>query len=121
MARKRLAPHARRIRDAFDRGQRLRGMSPDRSRLTIVVCIGPESWRWAQRSPFPALVAPAKENLCAFDWSLCAGNDPVLLRRCGEVDPGRVQQLVEALVADGVERVLDLHSGQRWVSARAAA
>jgi len=88
------------------------GTSPDGHRLSIWVAIGPEAWAWCRRRLGRAAVLLCPEvDPPAFDWSSCAGHDPVLIHRAGDVSPARVHALAAALLRDGVRTVLDTATG----------
>lgn len=54
------------------------------------------------------LVVPPGVSPAIFDWTACAGHDPILVLRCGEVRQGEIKSLICALMRDGIHRVLDL-------------
>ena len=96
--------HAERLRDPY---------------ATVWVVTGPEAWRWVRRringngytwtglqATQLVVVAPIYDDPTAMDWRCLAGHDPVLLIRVGEVDGVFLRRLVEALMRDGVRRVL---------------
>jgi hypothetical protein len=41
-----------------------------------------------------------------FNWRVLAGHNPILLDLCGEVDGDHLRRLVQAILRDGVRRVL---------------
>lgn len=86
---------------------------------TVWVVTGPAAWRWAHEringngytwngpeSTQLVVVAPVDDDPTAMDWRGIAGHDPVLLVRVGDVDGAFLRALVEALMRDGVRRVL---------------
>ena len=74
---------------------------------SVWVAIGAGAWQWARdRGHLVAIVCPFGEDPAGFDWSLCAGHNPVLLMPVGAVGGDQVKALIGALFRDGVERVL---------------
>lgn len=85
---------------------------------TIWVAIGSDAWRWSRERvrTHHVIVVPPGDDPGEYDWRLCAQHDPVLLRRAGTADGDHVRALVEALIRDGVDRVLDTTSGAIYVA-----
>lgn len=94
------------------------GCNGDRASITIAV--GPDAWAWARAwHPYRlVLVVPPGELASRFDWSDCAGHDPVLLALCGEVQDGEVERVARALMRDGAERVLELDGMAEYFAGR---
>lgn len=77
---------------------------------TVWIAIGPNSWRYAQDragTRHIVIVCPPGDDPVAYDWTICAGHDPVLLVRAGPTDGDQVRAIIEALIRDGTDRVLD--------------
>lgn len=99
-------------------------------RATVWVVTGRDAWRWARErinGNGPAwsgseatqlvVVAPVDDDPTAMDWRCIAAHDPVLLVRVGDVDGAFLRALVEALIRDGVQRVL-AHDGTLYEAVR---
>jgi hypothetical protein len=82
----------------------------------VTVCIGATAWSWAKQwhGHRLILVLPPNEPASKFDWRDCAGHDPILVQRCGTVTDGVIKTLTHSLMRDGVERVLDVASMDRF-------
>ena len=82
---------------------------------TAWVAVGKGAWQWAKDRPSHVVIVcpPGDDPLC-FDWTPCAGHDPVLLVRTRATDGEQVRALVQALMRDGTERVLT-EDGTRYV------
>jgi len=95
------------------------GTSPDGKHLSIWILAGPEAWtvarQWADTQRL-FLVAPPGADAARFDWRLCAGHPPLLLRLCGSVTEDELLPLVAALVRDGARRVLRTDTGRRFLA-----
>ena len=88
----------------------------DGTRPSITIAVGATAWAWAKQWHQTRLVLclPPAEYASRFDWSLCAGHDPILLQACGTVPVGVVDNLVHALLRDGVQRALELETMDRF-------
>lgn len=117
MTARRLPPYGRELVQA--RAGDLRrwwGTSADGLHPSITVLCGRDAWRVKREWPDRLmLVCPHGEDPETLDWSPCAGADPVLLWRCGSADGGQVRRLITALLRDGVDRVLDATTLDRYV------
>lgn len=111
---RRLPPFAREI----IAGKRFAGTSADASRHSIWLVIGPHAWNHAkalrEQEKAVTLVSPG-EDPNAFRWDFLAGHEPILLVKAGEVQGHATRALVEAVIGDGVGRVLDLGTMDRYV------
>jgi hypothetical protein len=94
------------------------GTSPNGEHVTINVCIGSQAWETARQWAPTRLVAlcPPGEDPKLYDWRFCAGADPIVLWRCGDVDGVQFLDLVRAILAAGVTRVLDADTGTRYLA-----
>lgn len=117
MSARRLPPYGRELAQA--RAGDLRrwwGTSPDGLIPTITVLCGRDAWNVKREWPDRLmLVCPHRVDPGVLDWSLCAGADPVLLWRCGPTDGDQVRRLITALMRDGVDRVLDAVTLDRYL------
>ena len=96
------------------------GTSPDGRHETYFVLAGEKSWERAQqwrRGSRLFVLAPPKEDPARFNWNCVTRSDPVLLVVCGTIDGEFVRRLVAAMFRDGVECVLDMRTGLRYVAA----
>jgi len=112
--RRRLPPFARTIID----GGRFPGTSRDGSRHTYWIVIGPAAWEQAKefRDQGRAVtMLPPGDDPKRFRWDFLSGHDPVLLVKAGETQGHEIRALVEAVMADGVGRVLDMGTMDRFV------
>jgi len=123
MSTKRLPPFGRHLHDVLaapETWPRYAGTSPDGQHLTIWISIGPDSWAWARerQGRFLVLVVPPGDDPSVYDWSLLAGgaHDPILIVRAGDVSPQVIRALAEALILDGVGRVLETVTGDRYMA-----
>lgn len=76
--------------------------------VSVWIAIGVGAWSWVrerQRTHI-ATLCPPSDDPATFDWSLCAGHDPVLLQLAGATEGEQVRALIEALMRGGVNRVL---------------
>lgn len=112
--RRRLPPYARTIID----GRRFPGTSADGSRHTFWVVIGPHAWQQArdfrEQGRAVTMLPPGDDPKC-YRWDFLSGHDPVLLVKAGDVQGNELRALVEAVMADGVGRVLDMGTMDRFV------
>ncbi|SEQ01332.1 hypothetical protein SAMN05421693_11420 [Ectothiorhodospira magna] len=100
------------------------GTSADGRHPSLWCAVGSGAWDAARaywnppRNFGPRLVAvcPPGEDPAALDWSCLAGSPPVLLVRAGDVDGEQVHRLVTALLTAGVGRILDMGTGNRYLS-----
>jgi hypothetical protein len=108
MTARRLPPYGRQMIEAR-RGDLSRwwGTSPDGQHPSITVCVGKDAWRVKREWPNRLMVVCPDEPPEGFDWTCCAGADPVLLWRCGPAEGEQVRRLIMALMRDGTNRVLD--------------
>jgi len=109
-----LPPYARTIID----GGRFPGTSRDGSQHTYWLVIGPHAWDQARefRDQGRAVtMLPPGDDPKRFRWDFLAGHDPVLLVKAGNVQGHEIRALVEAVMADGVGRVLDMGTMDRYV------
>ena len=103
----RLPPFARTITDA---------KLPANVSLWLVA--GEYAWDEAKRirdQGRALAMLPPGDNPGRYRWDFLAGHDPVLLVRAGEAAGHEVRALVEAVMAAGVGRVLDLGTMDRFV------
>ena len=84
------------------------GTSPDGSRLTFWIAIGPAAWEWAgtRLNGFLVSVIPENANPEAFKFNFTKGHDPILVQQCGDSPAEYVKSLIYALMRDGVKRVM---------------
>lgn len=118
---RRLPPYAKAIITARRTG-RLHGRwgaSPDGRSAPVTLCVGEHAWTTARQWSGHRLITllPPGEDPAGFDWSCLRDTNPVLLWRCGTVTDD-VQQLLRAIMRDGVGRVLDLLTGVRYNARR---
>jgi len=113
------------VQDARRRGdlRRFDGTSPDGRQPTLWIVTGSGAWDVAHRwsSHRLVVVLPSDADPADIDWRCLADADPVLLFRAGDVDDGRVRRAVAAAFRDGVERILDLETGERFIRETAEA
>ena len=111
----RLPPYAQSIITARHTGNLTGqwGVAADGKTAPITLCIGTDSWSAARQWNGYRLITllPPGEDPASFNWSCLAGNDPVLLWRCGAVDGDILHALLRAIMRDGVVRVFDLSTG----------
>ncbi len=88
----------------------------DGNQATITVALGSDAWSFAREwhEKRLVLVVPPGEYASRFNWHDCAGHDPILIQSCGDVADGAIDSLTHALLRDGVERVLDLETMNRF-------
>jgi hypothetical protein len=125
MSKRKLPPYGKQVADRLaDRTvwPRMAGTSPDGEHLTIWICVGPGAWDTARAwiDNRLVLVCPQSESPANFDWRLCGGHDPLMIARCGTTTDAEVAALAEALIRDGVQRVLDVDVGRRWLAGGAS-
>lgn len=117
-----LAPYGRHVLAARRSGELCGfvGTSRDGLTPTIWLLVGINAWTVARRWSRDRLivVAPCDEDAATFDWSCIGGADPVLLVRCGDVDGRYLERALAAVFRDGVDRILDLDTGVRYVAQR---
>lgn len=114
-------PYAKRLREMLadrSRWPSYVGTSPNGRHLTLWLLAGTKSWKQAKdwehtRRLF--LLAPPDDDPQAFDWSLLAGHDPVLLMPCGDLFHSTELAIVSAVMRDGTERVLRSGTPRRYV------
>jgi hypothetical protein len=120
-----MPPYGRTLADRLSKPitwRQYAGTSPDGSAVTVWVGIGPNAWYWARErvDSFLLTILPPDTDPSALDWRVCAGHDPVVVQRCGDVQEGEVHALADALLRDGVQRVLDAETGNIHVLEAAA-
>lgn len=93
------------------------GTSPNGKNHTLFLLIGADAWAVARqwRSRRLLVLFPPGDNPVAYDWSILRAADPLLLWRCGDVDGEILLALLKSVMAAGVERVLDVATGNRYV------
>lgn len=119
-ARRRLPPYGRHILHVRRRGN-LRGFvgtSASGRYCTVWLLVGSDAWDLAQywRATRLIIVAPTNADPRAFDWSPLAAADPVLLVRVGSIDGAHLERVLAAVMRDGVQRVFDLYTGDRYIA-----
>lgn len=115
-----LPPFGRELRALLAADPRPWRWGANGDRAAITVAIGTDAWSYA-RAWHPhrlVLVVPPRELASRFDWSDCAGHDPVLLMQCGDVQDGEVERVARALMRDGAERVLELGGMAEYFAGR---
>ncbi|MCG5509625.1 hypothetical protein [Ectothiorhodospira lacustris] len=103
------------------------GTSPDGRHPSLWCVVGSRAWDAARaawnppqpRSPRLVTACPPGEDPADMDWQCLAGADPVLLVRAGDVDGDQVHGLVVAMLTAGVGRILDMGTGNRYMSREA--
>ncbi|WP_412852376.1 hypothetical protein [Ectothiorhodospira shaposhnikovii] len=125
MTHRQLPPYGKRIIQARQGDlSRYWGTSPDGRRPSLWCAVGTTAWEVARDAWHPArtrgrwlvAVCPPDTDPAALDWQCLVGSDPVLLVRAGNVDGDQVHRLVLALLTAGVGRILDMGTGNRYMS-----
>ena len=114
-----LPPYGRTLADRLSKPAtwpQYAGTSPDGAAVTVWVALGPGAWDWAQdgADAFLLTILPPGADPASYDWRCLAGHDPVILQRCGPVQESDIHALADALLRDGVQRVLDGAMGIRY-------
>jgi len=116
---RKLPPYARKIQGAInnpDTRQTFMGTSPDGQHLTIWIAIGTEAWLFAKARPqFLIVVCPIDEHPDRFNWKFTAYHDPILVTQQGTIIDDTLQNLIFALMRDGVKRILFFNGQQKSV------
>jgi hypothetical protein len=93
------------------------GTSTDGKHPALFLLWGREAWeiakQWRGRRLLTLL--PPGDDPAAYDWRVLRGHDPIILWRCGQVPGAEVMSLLQAVMADGVQVVFDVATGQRYV------
>lgn len=111
-----LPPYATELRKWLrsDPKPRMWGCNDDRAAITVL--IGANAWGIARSRHEDRLVLclPPGESAAKFNWQDCAGSDPILIELCGDVADGVVDSLIRSLLRDGVKRILDVGTMDRF-------
>lgn len=120
LTRRRRPPYGRDLAAALAVGhhQGRVGASIDGTAAVIWVICGSDAWAAAaaHRDRALLLLAPPGEDPTAYDWAQLVGHDPIVIHRAGDIDGAAVRELAAAMMADGVDVVLDPGTGARYVS-----
>lgn len=94
------------------------GTSPDGTRPTMLVLIGPAAWDIAATWERDRLltILPPGEDPAKYDWRALRAADPVLAWECGDIDEAELYGLAWALFRDGVSRMFCVPSGLRFLA-----
>lgn len=95
------------------------GSSSDGHHATLWLLVGADAWRVAQswrHARRLVTLLPPEQNPEDFTWRVLAGHDPILMMRCGATAGEVVERLLHAAMVDGVQRVIDINTGLRYVS-----
>jgi len=116
---RKLPPYARKIQGAINNPntrQSFMGTSPDGRSLTIWIAIGTEAWGFAKtRSKFLIAICPNDERPENYCWKFAKGHDPILITQQGAIFGSSLQNLIFALMRDGVKRILFFNGQQKSV------
>lgn len=86
--------------------------------FTVHVFCGSKAWQEAQnaiRAGWGFVLLPPGENPEGYDWSVCAGYDPVLICVHGNMAAAVFDRLGRALIRDGVTRALCIGDSDPFV------